>query len=82
MVNILKQLDNAVNYIEANLCNEIDMDELARIVCITPDSFLRFFSYMSGVTLNMYIRRRRLTLAAYELRMASLQHRHAACINS
>ena len=36
MVNILKQLDNAVNYIEANLCNEIDMDELARIVCITP----------------------------------------------
>ena len=45
MVNILKQLDNAVNYIEANLCNEIDMDELARIVCITPDSFLRFFSY-------------------------------------
>ena len=28
MVNILKQLDNAVNYIEANLCNEIDMDEL------------------------------------------------------
>ena len=73
MVNILKQLDNAVNYIEANLCNEIDMDELARIVCITPDSFLRFFSYMSGVTLNMYIRRRRLTLAAYELRSSDIK---------
>lgn len=67
-MDILKQLNGAVKYIEANLCDEIVMDELARIACVTSDSFLRFFSYMSGMTLNEYIRRRRLTLAAYELR--------------
>lgn len=67
-MDILKQLNDAVKYIEANLCDEIDMDELAHIACITSDSFMRFFSYMSGMTLNAYIRRRRMTLAAYELR--------------
>jgi transcriptional regulator (araC/xylS family) len=72
-VNILKQLNDAVEYIEANLCNKIDTDELARIACATPDSFIRFFSYMSGITLNVYIRRRRLTLAAYEMRNSDMK---------
>lgn len=72
-MNILKQLNSAVEYIEANLCNKIDTDELARIACATPDSFIRFFSYMSGITLNAYIRRRRLTLAAYEMRNSDMK---------
>ena len=67
-MDILRQLNDAITYIESNLCNDINMDELVRIACVTADSFMRFFSYMTGMTLNEYIRRRRLTLAAYELR--------------
>lgn len=67
-MNILRQLDDAIAYIEENLWNEIDQEEIARRACVTADSFLRFFSYMCGMTLNEYIRRRRLTLAAYEIR--------------
>lgn len=72
-MNILRQLDDAVAYIEANLCDELDMGELARITCVTADSFTRFFGYMCGVTLKEYIRRRRLTLAAYELRNSDIK---------
>lgn len=41
-MNILKQLNLAINYIERNLCNEINLDEVAKLACITKDSFLRF----------------------------------------
>ncbi len=67
-MNLLKQLNAAVDYIEANLCAEIDLDMAAGIACVTADSFFRFFSYMTGMSLTEYIRRRRLTLAAEELR--------------
>lgn len=66
-MDILKQLNNSIRYIEQHLCEDIDLDEAAKIACITKDSFLRFFSYMTGMTVNEYIRRRRLTLAAYDL---------------
>ena len=66
-MNMLKQLNSAIEYIEANLCAEFDLDTAAGIACITADSFIRFFSYMTGMTLTEYIRRRRLTLAAQDL---------------
>ena len=67
-MNMLQQLNAAIEYIEVNLCAEIDIDTAADIACITTDSFVRFFSYMTGMTLTEYVRRRRLTLAAQELR--------------
>lgn len=67
-MDILKHLNDAASYIEAHLCDEINMNELSHITLYTPDSFNRFFSYMTGMTLHEYIRKRRLTLAAYELR--------------
>ena len=66
-MNMLKQLNAAIEYIEANLCTEFDLDTAAGIACVTADSFIRFFSYMTGMTLNEYVRRRRLTLAAQDL---------------
>lgn len=67
-MNMLKQLNGAITYIEQNLCTELNLDEVARLACVTTDSFVRFFSYMTGMTLKEYIRRRRLTLAANDLR--------------
>ena len=66
-MNMLKQLNSAIEYIETNLCAEFDLDTAAGIACVTADSFIRFFSYMTGMTLTEYIRRRRLTLAAQDL---------------
>lgn len=66
-MNMLKQLNAAIEYIEANLCTEIDLDTVSEIACVTADSFIRFFSYMTGMTLTEYVRRRRLTLAAQDI---------------
>ena len=67
-MGMLKQLNAAIGYIESNLSDEIDLDKVAAIACVTKDSFIRFFSYITGMTLNEYIRRRKLTLAASKLR--------------
>ena len=41
---MLKQLNAAIASIEANLCDEIDLDEVSRVSCVSKDSFGRFFS--------------------------------------
>jgi len=66
-MNMLRQFNEAMEYIEANLCAEFELDEAAKRACISGDSFMRFFIYMTGMTLHEYIRRRRLTLAADEV---------------
>lgn len=68
MVDMLKRLNDAIEYVEDHLCDEIVFDEVSKLALYTPDGFSRFFGYMTSMTLNEYIRRRRLTLAAYELR--------------
>lgn len=66
-MDMIKQLNDSINYIEANLTGNVDPDEAARIACVSRDSYLRFFSYMTGMSLTEYIRHRRLSLAAEDL---------------
>lgn len=61
------RLNSAINYIEEHLTGEIDYDELARVACCSVYHFQRMFTYMAGVPLSEYIRRRRMSLAAVEL---------------
>lgn len=61
------RLNEAVAYIEENLAGEISFDQAARIACCSTFHFQRMFSYIADVPLSEYIRRRRLTLAAFDL---------------
>jgi AraC family transcriptional regulator len=61
-------LNEALTYIEDHLEEEIDTEKLARIACCSTFHFIRMFSYVAGLSLSEYIRRRRMTLAASELR--------------
>jgi AraC family transcriptional regulator len=61
-------LNEALTYIEDHLEEEIDTEKLARIACCSTFHFIRMFSYVAGLPLSEYIRRRRMTLAASELR--------------
>ena len=63
----LKSMNEALKYIEENLTNDIDFKEVAKIALCSEYHFQRMFSFLAGVTLSEYIRRRRLTLAAFEL---------------
>lgn len=63
----LKKIGAAIDYIEDHLDQEISYDEAARIACCSTYYFQRIFSYVSGRSLSEYIRRRRMTQAAFEL---------------
>lgn len=63
----LKKLSNAIDYIECNLDSEISYEEAAKIACCSTYYFQRMFSYVAGISLSDYIRRRRMTQAAFEL---------------
>ncbi|TYP74142.1 AraC family transcriptional regulator [Paenibacillus methanolicus] len=63
----IQNMNRALAYIEANLDDEIDFGQVARIASCSEHQFNRMFSFLSGVGLSEYIRNRRLTLAAMEL---------------
>lgn len=63
----LKRMNDALDYIENNLDDDIDYDKLARLACTSVYNFQRMFSFITDVSLSEYIRRRRLTLAAFEV---------------
>lgn len=69
----LKKLQYAIDYIEENLDKEIFYDEAARIACCSTYYFQRMFTYITGITLSEYIRRRRMTAAAFELQATNVK---------
>jgi AraC family transcriptional regulator len=66
-------MNSAIKFIEENLTNDIDFKEVARLAYCSEYHFKRMFSFLAGITLSEYIRRRRLTLAAFELRDNSIK---------
>ncbi|PYZ96886.1 AraC family transcriptional regulator [Alteribacter lacisalsi] len=69
----LERLNEALAYIEENLEENINYTEIARIACCSEFHFKRMFSFLAGITLSDYIRRRRLTQAAFDLRSANVK---------
>jgi AraC family transcriptional regulator len=63
----LDHMNSAMEYVETHLSEAIHYDQVARIACCSTYHFQRMFSFITGVSLSEYIRRRRLTLAAFEL---------------
>jgi AraC family transcriptional regulator len=68
----LERMNRAIDYIEANLTEEIQLRETAHMACCSSYQFQRMFSFITDVTLSEYIRRRRLTLAALDLQRDDL----------
>ena len=60
-------IQNAIEYIESHLTEEIDYEKVAKVAYSSSFHFQRVFGIMCGITLGEYIRRRRLTLAGGEL---------------
>ncbi|MCM3653315.1 GyrI-like domain-containing protein [Metabacillus litoralis] len=72
-MDLLKNLNEAIKYMEENLTDDIDFKEVARRACFSEYHFKRMFSFLAGIPLSEYIRRRRLTLAAFELKDHSVK---------
>ncbi|TCL56157.1 AraC family transcriptional regulator [Hydrogenispora ethanolica] len=72
-MGLLEGMNDALRYIEENLAGEIDFNEVARRAYCSEYHFTRMFSFLAGITLSEYIRRRRLTLAAFELQCSDVK---------
>lgn len=73
MSDWIYRLNESINYIEKNLKGKIDINEAAKIACCSVFQYERMFSYIAGVTLSEYIRRRRMSCAAFELLNSSIK---------
>ena len=66
-MNWITGLQNAIDYIENNLTEELDYTDIANKAFTSPFYFQRVFRVLCNCTLGEYIRNRRLTLAGSEL---------------
>ena len=63
----IERFNNVINYIEENITQQIGYEEIAKIACCSSYHFQRMFTYMAGIPLSEYIRKRKMSLAAVDL---------------
>lgn len=63
----IQSLSKAINYIETNLTNDLNIEDISRKVYASSSHFQRIFNLVTGMTVGDYIRNRRLSLAGQEL---------------
>ena len=66
-MNWIQGIQRAIDYVEANITEEIDFEEVAKQAYASSFHFQRVFGILCGFTLGDYIRMRRLSLAGEEL---------------
>lgn len=72
-INRLTGFEFAVEYIENNLTGKLDYEKISEYAYCSNYHFQRIFSAYSGCTLGEYIRARKMTLAAAELKSSSIK---------
>src|SRR5690554_3542446 len=72
LMDSLGKMNDALAYIEEHL-DDIDHKVISKIACCSEYHFKRMFSFLAGISLSEYIRRRRLTLAALDLKVSDLR---------
>jgi len=63
----IDRLNKAIHYIEENLHDSVDYNEISKITLSPISAFQRFFCLTTGMALSEYIRRRKLSRAASDV---------------
>lgn len=66
-MNWMQAMADAIDYIEAHLTETIDIREVAKRASSSTFHYQRMFSFLTDMSVQEYIRNRRMTLAASEL---------------
>lgn len=66
-MNWVDVIRKTISYIESNILEDIQINDIAKEVYMSPLYLQKGFSIMCGYTISEYIRNRRLTLAAIDL---------------
>ncbi len=74
----INRLNNAMSYVEKHLTDTVDPDDISLIMASPFSVFLRFFIQITDIPFSEYIRRRKLSCAAYEIRNSDIRVLDAA----
>lgn len=66
-MDMINNFNKAMKYIDQNLENEVDFKKVSQIAGVSEFHFRKIFSYLSGMTLSSYIRKRKLSEASLDL---------------
>lgn len=69
----IDNLNKTIEYIEEHLTEKIDYERLAQIAACPQYYLQKTFLYMTNMSINEYIRRRRMSLAAVDLQHTQLK---------
>lgn len=72
-MNTLAQFNSVMEYIEKNLMCDIEFNQISHIAGCSEYHFRRMFSFLAGMPLGEYIRRRRLSVAGMLLQTESVK---------
>ncbi len=61
------RMNLVMDYVEEHLCDDIMESDISRLAFCPYSAFQTSFSQITGITFSEYIRRRKLTCAAYDL---------------
>lgn len=63
----IESIQNAIEYVEKNLTNDIQIEDIAREINISSYYFQKGFTFLCRLTIAEYIRKRRLSLAGIDV---------------
>ena len=63
----IERFNRAINYIEENITQPINYEQIGKIAYCSSYHFQRMFAYMTGMPLSEYVRKRKMSLAAVDL---------------
>ena len=66
-MNYQERFHQLLNYIDSNLDEDLTVDKLSSIACLSKYHFHRQFSSLFGITAFAYIRQARMKRASYQL---------------
>ena len=69
----IEGFQKSIDFMEQNLTEEMNMEEIAGQAALSPFYYQRIFGALCGMTVGEYIRARRMTLAAQELAGAEVK---------
>jgi AraC family transcriptional regulator len=72
-MDLLTQLNHAMAYIEEHISDDLALSDAATVTSYSPYHFGRLFYYIAEMPLSEYIRKRKLTLGAEELKSSDVK---------
>lgn len=72
-MNFVQNLQQAIEYMEDNILELITYEDVAKHLHMSSYHFHRTFSIVTGITVNEYIRNRRLSMAGQEISVSNIK---------